>query len=179
LKKRNISLAILTLAAGFTIGACTGAIVEHSRAEKNIVENSIIEKAEGNAEEVINENITSEDVTSFADYVINEVSKSNDAALKAALKRIVDSEEDTESCIMELENIYRLAIIPRCATEEEWDSVIHLRGTLSEMENPFDVYYRLAIFVHTLTCEEEHYTNEFGQTECKTLRKEMEIGPKK
>lgn len=178
MKKRNVSLAVLTLAAGFTFGACTGAIIGHSRAEKNIVENSIVEKADSNIIEE-EERTVQESVGTFADYVIEEVSKSNDEALKASLKRILDSGVDTESCILELENIYRLAIIPRCATEEEWDSVINLRSTIGERENPFDVYYQLAIFVHTLTCEEEHYVNEFGQTECKKLRKEMEVGPKK
>ncbi len=113
----------------------------------------------------------------FANYVVEDVLSMDDSdPVKVALQKILSSNEDTETCIYELENIYELGMIPRCATEEEWNSVKHLRGTISEMENPFEVYYDLAFYVHVLRCEEEHYTNEFGQMECKTLRKELESG---
>ena len=173
MKKRKISLAALTIATAITIGGCTGAKVASNIQKENnntVIENSYVEK---------DSNIVIEDepieVVSYSDTVIKAVNESNDEVIKAALQRIINSTEDTDACILELENIYELGMIPRCATPEEWDSVIHLRNTIGEYENPFDVYYDLAVYVHTLTCEEEHYENEFGQTECKTLRKEMNI----
>lgn len=113
----------------------------------------------------------------FANYVVENVLALDDGdPLKIALNRIINSGQDVETCIYELENIFKLAIIPRCASEEEWATIAHLDATTEEMENPFEVYYDLAVFVHTLHCEEEHYKNEFGQWECAGLRQEMESG---
>jgi len=113
----------------------------------------------------------------FANYVVeNVLAFEDDNPLKVALKRIINSGQDVETCIYELENIFKLAIIPRCASEEEWATIAHLDATTEEMENPFEVYYELAVFVHTLHCPEEHYQNEFGQWECPGLRQEMEQG---
>ena len=114
----------------------------------------------------------------FANYIVENILAMDDSApIKIALQRIINSKEDTETCIYELENIYKLAMIPRCVTEEEMNSVIHLSNTLEERENPFEVYYDLAIFVHTLHhTDEEHYANEFGQWECLSVRQEMDAG---
>lgn len=113
----------------------------------------------------------------FANYIVENVKVLNDEdPIKMAMNRIINSKEDTATCIYELDNIYSLGMIPRCATEEEWNSVAHLRGTLEETENPFEVYYKLAVFTHMSKCEEEHYLNEFGQWECESIRKEMESG---
>ena len=119
----------------------------------------------------MNENIL------FANYVDeNILAMEDDHPLKIALNRIINSKEDTEVCIYELNRVYELAMIPRCATKEEWASIGHLVKTLDEEENPCEYYYPLACVVHTLRCEEEHYENEFGQLECPTIRKEMESG---
>lgn len=120
--------------------------------------------------------VMNEDIL-FYNYVVENVLALDDQdSIKIALNRILNSKEDKKECLKELENIYKLAIIPRCATEEEWNSIIHLRGTLEEMENPFEVYYDLACFAHTLRCEEDHYQNEFGKLECPSIRQEMESG---
>ncbi len=120
--------------------------------------------------------VMNEDVL-FYNYVVENVLALDDQdSIKIALNRILNSKEDKKECLKELENIYRLAIIPRCATEEEWDSVIHLRNTIGEMENPFEVYYGLAAFTHMLRCEEVHYKNEFGNWECSTIGQEMRNG---
>ena len=113
----------------------------------------------------------------FANYIVENVLAMDDSApIKQALLRIIYSKEDTATCIYELEYIYKLGMIPRCASEEEWALISHLDATTEEMENPFEVYYDLAIFVHTLHHDEEHYQNEFGQWECESVRKEMESG---
>ncbi len=111
----------------------------------------------------------------FANYIVeNAMSLSDDDPIKLAMKRIVDSKEDTETCIYELESVYELAMVPRCVTEEEWNSVSHLCETLNEGENPFEVYYKLAAFAHILGCEDEHYLNEYGQWECNSVRQKLE-----
>ncbi len=118
-----------------------------------------------------------EESPSTTDYVTDVIMAMDDQdSIKVALKRMLAATDDPDACFKELETIYELAIIPRCATDEEWESIIHLRNTLGEMENPFEVYYELAVFVHTLKCEQEHYINEFGQTECEEYRKEAESG---
>lgn len=120
--------------------------------------------------------VMNEDIL-FYNYVVeNVLALEDDSPLKVAINRIFNSKEDKKECFKELENIYKLAIIPRCATEEEWDSIIHLRNTIGEEENPFVVYYDLAFFAHTLRCEEDHYPNEFGRWECPSIRQEMESG---
>ena len=108
----------------------------------------------------------------FANYVVEDVlSMEDDNPLKIALMRIINSKEDTKTCILELEYIYELGMVPRCASEEEWALISHLDATTEEMENPFEVYYDLAVYVHTLQHEADHYQNEFGQWECEAYRK--------
>ena len=123
----------------------------------------------------INEDLMAmNDTILFANYVVENVLALDDNdPLKTALFRIINSKEDTVTCINELEYIYELGMIPRCASDEEWALISHLDATTDEMENPFSVYYDLAVFVHTLHHEEEHYLNEFGQWECQSLRKEL------
>ena len=72
----------------------------------------------------------------FANYVVENVLALDDGdPLKIALNRIINSGQDVETCIYELENIFKLAIIPRCASEEEWATIAHLDATTEEMES--------------------------------------------
>ena len=182
MKKKTISLVALTIATAVSLSACTGAKSASSSNNKIVESTYVVEDIKEDVPTIVEEPIKEspsvveepKEAPSFSDSVINNVLGMNDnEPEKVALLRIINSNEDTETCINELENIFRLAIIPRCATEEEWDSVIHLRNTIGEYDNPFDVYYDLAVYVHILKCEEDHYENEFGQIECKKLRKEM------
>jgi len=173
-KTRNVSLTVLTLAAVVSLTACTGARVAKKDEEKVLVpESSYVEKSN----ETVVDTPVVEEAPSSSNSIVDTIMAMEDTnPLKIALNRILNSNQDTETCLQELEYIYELGMIPRCASDEEWALISHLDATTEEMENPFEVYYELAVYVHQLTCDEEHYVNEFGQMECKTLREELESG---
>lgn len=112
-----------------------------------------------------------QDSVSGTDFVIQKVYESQNESLIASLEKILYANVDVDSCLLELENVYELAVVPMCVPEEVWlANFANLLGTVSEYENVCDVYYELACFVHKLTCNFEHYINEFGSQECEDVK---------
>lgn len=108
----------------------------------------------------------------FSNYLINDVKSSGIEELVMPISRILNTEGiDVVKCIKELENVYRLGIIPRFCSDEEWqENFGELIKTLGEYDSLYDVYYKLAVYQHELQCLEEHYENDFGSVECKTYK---------
>ena len=65
---------------------------------------------------------------------------------------------------------------PLTTVKSIWFSFLNFGNiltTLGEQESLYDTYYSLAWLTHDATCEDEHYINEYGSLECKSLVKEF------
>ena len=122
------------------------------------------ETAEGRINcETIQENLAemNESILFYNYLVENVLSLDSYHPAKLALYRIINSSEDTLSCLCELETIYKASGKSVQSIGESTD-VLHLQQTLNgEKLDPFSYYYDLACFSHSLRYfgEEVEYDN--------------------
>ena len=115
--------------------------------------------------------MTMNDGLLFENYVLNDIYMNQIEKYTVPMDRILYSGIDVDKAFQELENIYIMAMYPRCCDEEEWYSLFGtLLKTVKEDENVCVYYYDLACYIHELKCENEHYINECGQLECEEYR---------
>ena len=106
--------------------------------------------------------------------VDGKISKEEEYIAAYAYQKLLASNIDKETFMRELHNMMVEQTLPRCATEEEYLlNFGNILTTLGEQESLYDTYYSLAWLTHDATCEDEHYINEYGSLECKSLVKEF------
>ena len=106
--------------------------------------------------------------------VDGKISKEEEYIAAYAYQKLLASNIDKETFMRELHNMMVEQILPRCATEEEYLlNFGNILTTLGEQESLYDTYYSLAWLTHDATCEDEHYINEYGSLECKSLVNEF------
>lgn len=106
--------------------------------------------------------------------VDGKISKEEEYIAAYAYQKLLASNIDKETFMGELHNMMVEQTLPRCATEEEYLlNFGNILTTLGEQESLYDTYYSLAWLTHDATCEDEHYINEYGSLECKSLVKEF------
>lgn len=111
---------------------------------------------------------------SFIDYVMCMVYNSESEELIKPFEALCEAcDDDYEAMIEELRVMYEMQQVPRCLTEEEISYFKIMGKTVSE-DNIFSVYGKLAIFVHLLDCDFEHYVDECDVHKCKGLEKSFE-----
>lgn len=102
------------------------------------------------------------------------ISKEEEYIASYAYQKLLASNINRETFIRELHNMMVEQILPRCATEEEYQlNFGNILTTLGEQESLYDTYYSLAWLTHDADCEDEHYITEYGSLGCKTLIKEF------
>lgn len=108
-------------------------------------------------------------------YFVEEIEASQDPVLLGELNKLyICHNIDLDECLNELDAMYYLAMYPGCMDEEEYQEIFsELDKTVGPRQNIFEEYYNLAAFRHMLTCDEEHYTNEFGSIECESGKKKV------
>ncbi len=111
------------------------------------------------------------DNLSYSEFVIDSVYKSGNDDIILWLENILTSDVDVDKCFLELENVYQMAVVPRCVPDDIWQECFgELCKTVLPDQNVCEVYYELACFVHELSCDFEHYINEYGTRECEASK---------
>lgn len=123
--------------------------------------------------EEMNANAFSE--VSYSDYVIDMIMASNDKKIISQYNRIVNAGVNFDSALVELNDMYVYSQVPMCLDEDVWNETFkNLLTTVGEYDNVFEVYGDLAYYIHLLSCDLEHYTDECGVNVCEGLKLELE-----
>lgn len=121
------------------------------------------------------EEINSQAFVSYSnsDYIVEMIKASGDKELIAQYNRIVNVGVDFDVALTELSNIYILSQTPMCIEENLYNELFsNLIITVGEYDNVFEVYNKLASYVHALNCDYEHYVDEYGVNVCEGLKLE-------
>lgn len=110
----------------------------------------------------------------YMSYISEMVYSSLDNDVITSFDRLCNSCNDIIKAMDEMKVLYEYMQVPRCLSEEElMANFSTLQGTVTEYENIFEVYRKLAIFMHLLDCDYEHYVDECDVHICKGLEKRM------
>lgn len=121
------------------------------------------------------EEINSQAFVSYSnsDYIVEMIKSSQDEELIAQYNRIVSVGVDFDVALTELYNIYVLSQTPMCIDEDIYNELFkNLIITVGEYDNVFEVYNKLACYVHELNCDYEHYVDEYGTNVCEGMKLE-------
>lgn len=112
--------------------------------------------------------------TYLADYDLRMANI--DTYLKAIYTKMRSSNVPMSVYLEELDTMAIMQQVPTCVPEDVWEeSFEHL--ILLQGDNPslFEMFADLAIYVHEITCENEHNLNEFGCYTCDDLSRKLEL----
>lgn len=113
----------------------------------------------------------------YIDYVVDMIKASEDEKIISQYNRIINSGVNFEEALVELNNIYSLSQVPMCIDEDVWNELFkNLLTTVGEYDNVFEVYGDLAYYIHLLSCDFTHYTDEYGVNVCEGMKLEYTYG---
>lgn len=112
----------------------------------------------------------------YTDYVI-EMIMAADEGIISQYNRIINAGVNFDDALIELNNIYVLSQTPMCIDEDVWNELFkNLLTTVGEYDNVFEVYGDLAYYIHLLSCDFPHYTDECGVNVCEGMKLEYTYG---
>ena len=127
---------------------------------------------------IISENLNKDIQTYYSEHIeeINDVlnPEYHDIHVKYGsliYQRLVNAGIPKEIILGELANVILEQQLPRCCSEEEWQTNFGtICSVLGEYESMYEAYFCLSYLVHDELCELEHRHNEFGAITCEDLQ---------
>ncbi len=105
------------------------------------------------------------------DYLIDMIMVSGDEKVINQYNKIINAGVSFNDALVELNSIYELSQVPMCIDEDVWNELFkNLLTTVGEYDNVFEVYDDLACYIHELSCDFEHYIDEYGINVCEGLK---------
>lgn len=139
-----------------------------------------VENEEKLLEEILKENLYDseldyEEVLSICINNYENIMNNMDIYLKAIYMKMYYSDVPMATYLKELNNMVVFQQVPMSLPDKIWNESFEHLIKLQDTDSLFETYCDLAIYVHSLSCDKEHYQYDIGTYTCNDLQEELKL----